>query len=709
MAKKAAIYAPGELDRVREKLGPLDANEAKAIAKKLGGEIGYERTEDEEKTRQQGGRRVRHEKVDVRIGDRPGYSGRRLETLSEFDDDADKPAKKKSGRGEGADSADDPSVPVKASYWERIKMDRLAGQPEFEIKTPSQVFYSMVSLFTDVVDYVSPVFVTRRMTEYYKKIETLVISTRNMLPRNNHKRNEKMKKTSPAAYSILDVIRYWDIEKISADLAKIQAHPKSARVSDFTDILRTIYKPLFILGRLNMDAHIRGAYKILYKLLFVENSAEAQNKYQELVRSALIAYSGIQKDVSYLLHPLLMKLISPSFLSYNSLFTERKNRYMAFLNVTEDVQIKPDILNLQADAGDPNSVVEQPPQEETVQAPNTPDSESGGRPDQPKEEEISEEEKEKRAAEDAERKALERGLNTLEMLFPKSGWDRPSAYPDFFPYFVDIFDLKRGVVNIAPTDPMQQIYILMRSLNELFFGLRYVTFGSVQGSGGSAEGVDSVLGDLINNWHYYIESSFEKEYLPRMSDYIRVLEGPPEERNSPYTRRLITELHLIKRFYLLPFYKFDALVPHTILKRDTVSIYTKVRILRKNLAAVAAGIEYGKRAGGAEAHVPCDGIENPWEPYVFQVPNPLSIRLDAILGAKAKNNASLIYFCLAITTVLDHMLNNENSWAYNPPSMHLFRSVNAEGVTPLTGVDARIDAEAIFKQAQKQRQKNNAK
>jgi len=94
---------------------------------------------------------------------------------------------------------------------------------------------------------------------------------------------------------------------------------------------------------------------------------------------------------------------------------------------------------------------------------------------------------------------------------------------------------------------------------------------------------------------------------------------------------------------------------------------------------------------------------------MFQVPNPLSTRLDAILGSKMKTNASLIYFCLAIATVLDHLVNNENSWAYDAPSTSLFRSVNGESGTPLTGIDDRIDADAIFKQALRQRQKNNAK
>jgi hypothetical protein len=698
MAKKTAVYAPGELNRVRSKLGPLEADEARELAKKLGGEVGYERSLEEEKARQ--GHRTRN--------DRPGQPRHRVELPPELDGETTKPGKKKSGHGDSLNPLDDPLVSMKAGYWDRIKMDRYAGQPEFEIKAPGQVFYSMVSLFADVVDYVNPEFVTRRMPEYYKKIESVVLSTRTLFPRNNFKRNEKMKKTSSVAYSILDAIRYWDIEKISGDLAKIQSHPKSVRVSDFAEILRAVYKPLFILSKLNIDAHIRTAYKILYKLLYTENQSEAQNKYQELIRSALIAYSGIQKNISYLLYPLLMKTVSPNFITYNEFFTERKNRYMAFLNVTEDIQINPEIMNIQMT--DPDSGVEPSSKNaETAADPNSPESKPVGVEDKQEEKELSEEEKAKLAAQEAEKKALERGINIMDMLFPKSGWDKPSAYPDFYPYFADIFDLRKGVVNIAPTDPMQQIYILLRCLGELFFGLRYVLFGAVFRSSGDTERVDNALVEIINNWHFYTESIFDKEYLPRMTEYVRILEGSAEERSSPYTRKLVSELHWIKRFYLLPYYKFDSFGPPTVQKKDTIAIYAKIRTLRKYLAAVAMGIENGNKAGGAEVNAPCDGIENPWAPYVFQVPNPLSIRLNAILGPRNRTNASLIYFCLAITTVLDHIVNNDYSWAYSPPSSLLNRT---SGDAPLTGVDGRIDADAIFKQSLKERQKtpqNNTK
>ena len=697
MAKKEkAIYAPGELNRVRQKLGVFDKEEAKVLAQKLGGEIGYERTDEEEAARKNAQHKVRHERVNVKIGDKPTRPTHRLELPTEEEISGAEQPRKKQYRPKEMDPADDPSVPVKASYWDRVKMDKFAGQPEFDIKTPGQVLYSMVSIFGDIPDYVSPIFVTRRMAEYYKKIEDLVASTRTLFPRNNLKRNERMKKSAPLVYAILDAIRYWNIEKISAELARMQAHPKSVKVGDFAEILRAVYKPLFILELMDPDAHIRGAYKILYKLLYIENPMEAQSKYQELIRTTLTAYFEIRRDIHYLLYPLLMKSVSAKFVVYERFFIERRNRIMAFLKVSENDQINP--AAIQADAKNAKGGEETPAEDKPSEAKQVEEQEG-------KDKEMSEEEKARRSAAEAEKKALDRGLQTLEALFPKAGWDRLPSYPDLYPYFVDTFDLKKGIVNIAPTDPMQQVLVLMRILEELFFGLRYVSFGSIADTKGNIEGLDTLLGEIINNWHLYIRESFDREYLPRMAEYIRILEGSVEERNSPYTKKLIAELHWIKRLYFLPYYKFESLVPPPFQKGEITPIYVEIKNLRRCLTIVAAGIEQGNKAGGAEKHAPCDGIDNPWEPYVFQVPNPLSIRLDALLASKTKNNAALIFFCLAVTTVLDHLLNSEDSWAYSPRPGPLFRSVNGEGVMPLTGVDNRIDADAIFKQSLKQHQK----
>jgi len=50
---------------------------------------------------------------------------------------------------------------------------------------------------------------------------------------------------------------------------------------------------------------------------------------------------------------------------------------------------------------------------------------------------------------------------------------------------------------------------------------------------------------------------------------------------------------------------------------------------------------------------------------------------------------------------LDYIVNNENSWVYNDKPGSFFRSVRGEGITPLFGVDKKLDADKIFKESLK--------
>ena len=95
-----------------------------------------------------------------------------------------------------------------------------------------------------------------------------------------------------------------------------------------------------------------------------------------------------------------------------------------------------------------------------------------------------------------------------------------------------------------------------------------------------------------------------------------------------------------------------------------------------------------------EAKALCPGINNPWDEYEFQVPNPLSQRLNVLLTGKTKNNASLIFYTLAVATVLDYLVNNEESWAYSSDSPALFRGIGDTGGDS-SGED-HVDADAIF-------------
>ena len=699
MAKNKGIYAPGELSKTRDRLKvDLGSEEAKRMTKVLGGEIGYERTVDQE-TALNKPRRLRNETVEVNIKGRPR---RRVETAEDDDGEALNLKEYRKQKKNADDPADDPAVPVKANYWERIKMDKYCAQAEFEIKNSSQVMISILSFLSEPPDNVNPVFVNRRMNEYYKRIEILVTSVRTLLPRNNLKRNERLKKVSPLAFSILNTLRYWNIDQISGNLSRIQTHPRNVKVVEFTEILREIYKPMYILEQLDMEAHIKRAFKMLYKVLFLENQTEAKEKYQELIRSAIMSYGTICRDIRFQLYPLLMKMLSHCLIPYEFFFHERKNRIMAFLQVTEENRISPQMEDDITEAE--TEEIAEKPEGDTEEDEEEAESQEMFDESPVEEEPLTDEEKARRQAQESKAKALDRGLSVLETLFPKAGWEQLTQYPDLYPYFFDVFKLKKGAELIAPTDPLQQAYVLSRILEELFFGLRFTSFGVIMGSDGSPDRMDEAMTRITNNWQQIVEIGFDKEYLPRLLEYCRLLENTAESRTSIYAKRLLNELHWIKRLVFLPYYKFESIIPPPFQKNSIPSLYPELRLLRRYLTAVASGIEQGNKRGGADEKAPCEGIDNPWDPYVFQVPNPVSKRLDMLLAPKKRNNASLVYFTLAVTVVLDQLLNDEDSWAYDSKSNLLFRSENGEGIMPLFGVGEKIDTEMIFKQVLKKRQ-----
>jgi hypothetical protein len=592
-------------------------------------------------------------------------------------------AKAASAQKQASAGDDDPRVPVKASYFERLKMDRYAAEEDFEIKSSLQVLFETFSFFSRPRDYVNPSFITRRLPGYYKKIELLVSATRTLFPRNNRNLNEQLKKTSLFVFSVLDTIRFWNIDRIAGDLARMQARPRGVLISEFSELLRAVYKPIFILERLNVEAHIRESYKLLYRLLFIEDPINAKKKYEDLIENALDAFISIREDIHYQLYPLLMKLLSSTFVPYERFFTERRNRFLAFLNATEEERINPK-----------SPIMTEAKDEDGDEAEGASDAAGGAQ-----EATAGDDTQSKRQTMlAAEQKAFDQSIHTLEALFPRAGWGKLDSYPDLYPYFRGVFNLKKDYELIAPTDALQQVLVLMRIIQELFFGLRYVSFGTIVVPQ-SNDRLDEILSNIINNWPNH-EVTFEKEYLSRLTEYCRLLES--SDRTSDYTKRLYNELEWLRKLYFFPHYHFETFSSPPIPRNSVSAVYPEVRQLRKLLSIVVAGIETANKNGGAEAQVHCEGLNNPWEPYTFQVANPVSKRLNALLGSKRRNNTMLVSFTLMAVSVLDHIVNREDSWAYPSDLGVLFRSVNDEGIAPQFGVDEKIDADLIFKQVLKE-------
>jgi len=687
MAKKKdnAIYAPGELSRVRDKLGVKDDSEAKRMAQLLGGEVGTERDSEDDKKK--------NNKNDFSSGKK-----RRRIDLAPEDEYAGEAKVKRSGPYPG----DDPSVPAKLSYGERVKIDQYASQVVFEIKNSLQVLTSIFSFFREPIDYVNQRFVLIRLNEFFNKIERLVNLTRGLFPKSNKKRDGQLKRASLFVYKVLETLRGWDIETLAKNIAELQSHPRSVTVHDFSDVLKGIYKPIFILDELNID-NIKAAFKLIYKILYLESPMEAKDKYQEIIRNIISSLIDVRKNVCFCLYPILMKLISDRYIAYERFFIERRRRFMAFLNVKDTDQLSPVDLNpQQIDSIDVDALQKNANEEEAAKDENGTTEKDGETQDKKQEDDPKTAAlKAKQEAERAERKSMEQGRTAMEVLFPKAGWDKMEEFPDFYPYFANVYNLKHGYELISPKDPLLYVCVLLHILDDLFIGLRYVNFNVITGADGVSVNVSDELVSILNNWRSYIEDSFSRDYLPRLSEYCRMLENSKDSRLSPYAKKTLNELNWIKRLYFLPYYKFESIGPPPFPKSEIISVYSEIRKLRKYLTAFALGVEQGVRAGGAAAKAPCAGISNPWAAYNFQVPNPVSRRLDMMLAPEKRMNATLIFFSLSAVTVLDYIVNNENSWVYGEKGGILFRSVNNEGIIPLFGVDNKLDADKIFKDSLK--------
>ncbi|MDR0910839.1 MAG: hypothetical protein LBM77_13875 [Spirochaetaceae bacterium] len=678
-SRPKAVYEPGELDKVRGRLGPLSAEEAKKMSQVLGGEVGVEKSA----AKQAAGSSDRG----VIKRNRP----KGVEASALVDRQRHREAENGAASGGyGSDSRkaaskpkrhdDDPNTPYKLHYIERVKMDKLMWASNINLKTTGQFLQSVFSFFQPPPDFLNPEFISREISVYVQPLNTLVTATRSLFNKTNTDLDARMKKSSAFAYETLNTIREWDTQTLNSELSNLQMHPRNVTSIDMTNFLKAFFKPLYLLDRLDLDNSIGSAYRLLVKALLVQNPQGPRDQYQKTILECIENLGFLRKEARFHFYPIIMKLISDKCFTCSELFDKRQNRYAAFLGLSKENQIEPSQF-IQVK----NNAAEKKKEEEEEQQVAE-----------------SDEEELKRKAIEQENKAVAKGYAILDSLFPGAGWNNVTEAPDMYPYFNDVFRFPKEYVDISPTDPLLQVVILTRVIDELLYALRYVAFGSIDDGMGGSINLEEELSEQIENWHAHLDSSLEKEYIPRLSEYCRLLENPAENHNSDYARRLSSDTRWIKRYFFMPYFSVETAYPPPFRKKEIKSLYSEVRKLRRNLSIVAKGIEAGQKKGGAHSNASCDEITNPWDAYKFQIPNPLSKRLNLLLEGKPKNNAALIYYLLGISVVLDYMVNDDKSWAYaEERGSILFRSLNNEGVVPQNGADKGPDTRRLFEESLK--------
>jgi hypothetical protein len=638
------------------------------MQKVLGGEVGRELNSDEQKRIAEAKRNASQKKPDIK---KPRHT---VEVSSNDSSDNKKSRTKRA------------SISVAPlAYGERIKMDEICGDKEFGIKTPLQVLVSKFSLFKQPKDLVNPYFVKHVLNEYYNQIEILVTSVRLLFPRNDSQHNLKLKKMSSYAYVVLDTLRQWKIGVISSEIGKLQSHPRYVYVKEFAQMLREIYRPIFILEKLSLNPHIEDAFEALYRILFIEKPTKETEALHPKISSALAAFDYIRNNISRLLYPLLMKMLSSTYLPYDYFLLENKDKIFMFVGISESEQVHPPkkkakdsvLLNMDENGNDAKSKEDE--------------SKGEDEEDEEDEEEKKELEEEEKKRKEADNKAVVRGVDALMHLFPKSGLENLDSFPDLYPYFAEELNLRKDSELISPKDPAQIALVIGSIIQELLFGFRSIVF--------TFDGRADPITPILDSWQRTMEETFYINYLPHIEECTKLFGGGKDSRKSTYSMNLMNDIQWARYYFLFPHYNYKSGIPPSFSKKNVPALYPIVRQLRKVLTEIASDIEAANQAGGEKENAQCQYIKNPWDQFVFEIANPLSKRLNLMLPNNQKTNVTLIFFTLAICTVLDNHLNNSSSIAYSANNNVIFRSINDLGSEPVLWVEKRTDTFNLFKQS----------
>ncbi|MBN2510795.1 MAG: hypothetical protein JXB03_10975, partial [Spirochaetales bacterium] len=647
-------YEPGELQRTRNNLGEVSKEEARNLAKKLGGEVGVEKISPEiEKSYHRLkaiNRRKGEDPLDITPREHsPGQPV--FASLSPLEPSFEKIKTPRLG------------------YLERMRINFLLADPNFRIKSRTNAYLALLSFAVPVKDTLASSFITEFDSRFYTSIENLVLSVRGLWAIN---KNENIRNIRHPAYlRILEILRTWDLEVINSELARLQKNTRGLSVTEAKRLTRAVYRPLIVLGNLDLHRHILKAVKHLADLNFLglpKNSPEI-GRIKRLYATAKQELYQVFADIRKQLYPLLLRLSGSHYYEFEEFFSYAQTSIFSFLSITDQ-----DVLSPFDDA----LLAEQlQMQDEELQ----------------KEEETSDEAYDNEQEAAVKPVGVEKGLAFLDALFPEAGFLALDTFPDLYAYFQPILSFPGGLDLISPRNPVHQVMVIAAIIEELFYGFRPVKFGELILDNGHYESIQPRMDDIISQWHRFSDEVLHQNYLPTLSDYCRHIERNPDIRYGEYGTRMEAFLQFFVRKYVFPhLHMFTLKSAKTPFPEKLYRVYEETAKTKRLLEDIL-------NSDLINAIPP--SIKNSNAPFVFEIENHVSKQLRKYLKRRGQepNNRNLINCTLLTVTVLDFLLNDFDNFLYQSEAFTHYRHEEAREDIPLYSVPPK-DTERILLESQ---------
>ena len=646
---------PGTLDKTRKNIGPIDDAEAIAMQKILGGEILKEKAAPIDYSKMPKNRNRREAVVRA--------SGKMSSDVS--NESASFGSSSSSafvgGRPSGGKKVKTDEGLPEISARELKLMDRCMMSAAYNIKPDFGFFNFLFRMSAKNKEKVQKNLGDYVIKRHVDHIQAFVTTIKTFIQISPDAYKAKIATETDLKFKFLRTIGKWQIKDLKNLAFEVEDAAEILTVPMLIPIVRSMYRLLltvYYIGDQQVSALIREIYTDLGTY---PNSDKV--RLQSLAKQGLTEWLYLHDQIIKGFYPLLMRMCSTEYVEFPDFFKVKIADILKFLSIS-----KFDLL-----------LPEKRKPEEKKNA-----------------EKKEEKKKEPRKIIGEKNEVVNMGLKILEQLFPEAGFLHLDDHPDLYPYFQPIYNFVDGFNVIHPENPLQVTIVLILIIEDLFKGCRNIKFNIE---------ADEVLGAIpdkldvvMNDWISYYEDLFGKKIGDYLRTYVNTLYSQRDYAQTNFGKENLNNIMWRMRYFFLPNFKFNApVLQKPINDTKYKPFYGRTDYVRTVFATLTRRID--ENAAGKKTVL---GVMNPWEKYSFELPNPVSKRIDVLLGAKrdasvsAATNANLIKYTYCIMSVLDWWVNNPASPAYtSSDSTKLYRVNPADGA-PQFSVELRTNQNQLF-------------
>lgn len=634
---KTADWEPGTLDKTRKNIGELSQSEAQEMAKKLGGEVLYEKSTP----------------VSSASMSQSKNTGRIVRNVS-------------SGGGSAMNGSQGSSAGIPGQARRKIReelpnmskkavsqINKLMMSPEYEIKPNYGIFNFILSFQKNGTEKIIPHFYEDILKNHITNMETFITVIKTLIQISPATYKAKIVNGSESKFKFLRMVAGWTILPIKNEFQQLQGNTEPLIVADLIPLVRAMYKPL-------ITVYYFGDTKIpkLIKEIYADECAypdAPKDKLSEMAKQAITQWLYLDNEIIKKCYPLLMRMCSDDFYEYHEFFHTRVADILKFTGLH-----KFDLL-----------------------------LEDKAKPAAPKEEKKSAPPPQKGVKDNI----VLTGLKLLDQFFPDAGFSNLDAHPDLYPYFQPLYKFDEGFNMLSPQNPVHVTMVLQRIIEDCFQGLRNIKFVIPDNT---KQGSETIF-DILDDWSAYREDTFGRLYCEPLISLVNSTYSKSDYPQTQYGKKLFTSLLWQTTYHFLPSFKFEQLLlEHPSDESKYKPLFVRTDFARKYLTLIVNECDKMAKTRG-----PVKLVENPWDHYSFSISNEVSKRLDVLLGAQNRSastnatNANLIKYTLCFVSVLDWWINNPDSPAYQTNPMNIYR-ISPDDGKPLFSVPERNDQNKLF-------------